>query len=134
MGNGRGVETMRPTSNRTGPRAGFTLVELLVVMTIIAILFALTAAAVVKSMPKMDETRTRNDISQLANAVQAFKTEFAVAYIPDKLVLPPSADPASLQYISALWPRLPLTASAGMPSLSNAAYWGVPSGTPKLTL
>ena len=64
-----------------GPRPGFTLVELLVVMTIIAILFALTAAAVTKAMAKANEVKTRNDISQLQSGVQAFKTDFNVAYI-----------------------------------------------------
>ena len=67
---------MRRTPNRPARRAGFTLVELLVVITIIAILFALTSAAVVKALGKMDEVRTRNDISQLAerDAVRSRQT------------------------------------------------------------
>ncbi len=114
---------MRRASNRFSPRHGFTLVELLVVMTIIAILFALAAAAVVKALTKADETKTRNEISQLQNGVQAFKTDFGVAYIPDTLYFPPSADPtgASSQYITSCWPRI---ASA---ALTTGSYWGAPS-------
>src|SRR5262249_22208659 len=102
-------------------RGGFTMVELLVVMTIIAILVALVAAAVTRVIGKGDEVRVRNDITQLANAVQAFKTDFKVEYIPSRLVLPPATDPESQQYISRLWPRLNPTA------YSNAAYWGAPA-------
>ena len=56
--------------------------------------------------------------------MQAFKTDFSVAYIPDKLYLPPAADPtgASSQYISSLWPRIQTAA------FSNGPYWGVPQG------
>jgi prepilin-type N-terminal cleavage/methylation domain-containing protein len=113
---------MRRTSIRPDSRPGFTLVELLVVMTIIAILFALTSAAVVKAMVKMDESRTRNDISQLQVGARGFMTDFGVAYIPDKLVLPPALDPVSNQYISSLWPRMPATI------LAQPGSWGVPPG------
>src|SRR5689334_13460660 len=103
---------MRRTPNRPGPRAGFTLVELLVVITIIAILFALTAAAVVKVLGKGDEAKVRHEISQLQSAVEAFKSEYRVTYLPDRLVLPPglpgepNADPESYQYITTVWPRI----------------------------
>src|SRR4051794_36951074 len=99
---------MRRTPTGPGRRGGFTLVELLVVITIIAILFALTSAAVVKAMGKADEVKLRNEISQLAGAVQAFKTEFQAPYLPDRLVLPPGMDPTgeSAQYVSSLWPRI----------------------------
>lgn len=125
---------MRRTPNRPGPRAGFTLVELLVVMTIIAILFSLTAAAVVKAIQKSDELRTRNDISQLQVGVQAFKTDFSVAYIPDTLYLPPAADPTgptglSAQYMTSVWPRLNSSLLANTPF--NCQYWsGGTASTP----
>jgi prepilin-type N-terminal cleavage/methylation domain-containing protein len=129
---------MRPLRTQPPHRAGFTLVELLVVITIIAILFALTAAAVFKAKIVADQTAVRNDISQLQNAVQAFKTDFSVSYIPDKLVLPPGNDTTSAQYIASLWPRMTGTSSAGPLSpgtvtfnLSGTnytpySYWGVP--------
>jgi prepilin-type N-terminal cleavage/methylation domain-containing protein len=123
---------MRPTSNRPGPRSGFTLVELLVVMTIIAILTSLTAAAVVKAIAKADEAKTRNDISQLGVGIQAFKSDFGVAYIPDTLYLPPGADPtgASTQYITSVWPRISPQALPSNPT--TCAYWGTGSTFVKL--
>jgi prepilin-type N-terminal cleavage/methylation domain-containing protein len=133
---------MRRTTTRPAPRSAFTLVELLVVMTIIAILVALTAAAVVKAIGKTDETKTRNEISQLAQAIQAFKTDFAVSYIPDLLYLPPGYDPRptadSVRYISGLWPRINAGALAGTNSTFSIGnvqytpftYWRVPNGTP----
>jgi prepilin-type N-terminal cleavage/methylation domain-containing protein len=135
---------MRRTPNRPDPRAGFTLVELLVVITILAILFALTAAAVVKALGKGDEAKVRNEVSQLANAVQAFKTDFSVPYLADRLVLPPGlpnepgADAESYQYLTTVWPRIdPRTLSRattsfilnGVPNTSYS-YWGVPGTTP----
>src|SRR5438128_1061938 len=113
---------MRRTSTPS-PRAGFTLVELLVVITIIAILMSLTTAAVVKVIGKRDELNARNDISQLGVGIQAFKTEFGVSYIPSRLYLPPSADPTgeSARYITSVWPRI------NTAFLSSGAYWGVPS-------
>lgn len=103
---------MRRTPNRPGPRAGFTLVELLVVITIIAILFALTSAAVVKALGKGDEVRTRNDISQLSSAIQAYKTHFAVAYLPSTFTIRntyAASDP-DIVYLKSVWPRLAVTA------------------------
>src|SRR5829696_3566898 len=114
---------MRRTPNRPGPRAGFTLVELLVVITILAILFALTAAAVVKALGKGDEAKVRNEVSQLANAVQAFKTDFQVPYLADTITLPPAADTTgeSLQYITTVWPRINKAVLAN-DAIGNA-YW-----------
>ena len=99
---------MRRTPNRHPARSAFTLVELLVVMTIIAILVALTAAAVVKAIQKADETKTRNEISQLAGSITAFKGEFQAQYVADQIVLPPGLDNTgeSARYITSLWPRI----------------------------
>jgi type II secretory pathway pseudopilin PulG len=112
-------------------------VELLVVMTIIAILFALTAAAVVRAMVKMDEGRTRNDISQLQVGVQAFKTDFGISYIPDTLYLPPGADPTkqSVQYMTSVWSRI-YNVNTGVDRISdnpiNRQYWGTGNAAVKL--
>jgi prepilin-type N-terminal cleavage/methylation domain-containing protein len=107
-------------------RAAFTLVELLVVILIIAILFSLAAGAVIKALGKADEVRARSDITQLANAVQAFKTQFQVSYVPDTLILPPGLDTsgASVQYISSLFPRI----NAGALSNNTTATFTTNSG------
>jgi prepilin-type N-terminal cleavage/methylation domain-containing protein len=120
---------MRTTPIRR--RAGFTLVELLVVITIIAILVALTAAAVVRALVKMDEAKTRNDISQLAGGFQAFKTKFQVPYVPSVLRLKTRVayntqspagdynaldpiDVESLTWLKSVWPRLGATPNPQM--------------------
>lgn len=135
---------MRRTPNRPGVRAGFTLVELLVVITILAILFALTAAAVVKVLGKGDEVKVRNEISQLQQAVTAYKTHFKVGYLPDRIVLPPGYDLATAQYITSVWPRIsagPMQGPAtGTPSpapftlnsqsYTVFSYWGISGSQP----
>lgn len=122
-------------------RGGFTLVELLVVITIIAILFGLIAAATVKLVGKGDELKVRNEVSQLAQAVQAFKQQFAVGYMPDLIYMPPGADPSgfSQQYVKSVWPRLNPAAlgTAATAMTINGVnyprgvfdYWGVPGNS-----
>jgi prepilin-type N-terminal cleavage/methylation domain-containing protein len=127
-------------------RGGFTLVELLVVITIIAILFALLSAAAVKLIGKGDETKLRSEISQLAQAVQAFKQQFAVGYVPDQIILPPFAQNGdnaqtlqlvseTQQFIKSVWPRISqATLNSSNFTLNGNAYtpytyWGVSNGT-----
>src|SRR5206468_6062565 len=83
------IYPMRRTTHPRPTRGGFTLVELLVVMTIIAILVALTSSAVLNAFQRGTDVQARNEVSQLASAVQAFKTQFQVAYVPDRLFFPP---------------------------------------------
>lgn len=99
---------MRRTPVGMTRRSGFTLVELLVVITIIGILMALTGAAVVKVMVVREEAETRSEISQLAAAVQAFKQQYAVPYIPSTFTLKNKYLPgeADLQYLKSVWPRI----------------------------
>src|SRR5262245_33043541 len=66
---------------------GFTLIELMVVMAIIAILVGLTVAAVMKFFGKADETKRRSDISQMQDNVAQFKAKFGVPYMPSRFVL-----------------------------------------------
>jgi prepilin-type N-terminal cleavage/methylation domain-containing protein len=56
-------------------RPGFTLVELLVVIAIIAILAGLLMAGVMVFLRKGPEVQNRNDLLQLAQALQKFKSE-----------------------------------------------------------
>src|SRR5262249_22687578 len=72
------------TSSR---RAGFTLVEVLVVVAIIAVLVSLTAAAVFKIYGEGDKLVARNDISNLAAAIEAFKSDRKVEWLPSRFRL-----------------------------------------------
>jgi prepilin-type N-terminal cleavage/methylation domain-containing protein len=65
-----------------GPRPGYTLIELLVVISIIAILAALTTAAVQRVRQMGRNATVRADIEQLTAAVENFKSKFRVDHLP----------------------------------------------------
>jgi prepilin-type N-terminal cleavage/methylation domain-containing protein len=115
-------------------RAAFTLIELLVVIAIIAILVGLLSAAVIRAFNKGAEVTARNDITQLSNAVGAFKQKFGV-YPPSRLRL--GLTPASynfgtaydqqlstdsIQFIQHCFPRFADSWTAA--GTGNASYWG----------
>jgi prepilin-type N-terminal cleavage/methylation domain-containing protein len=98
---------------RIKTRTGFTLVELLVVMAILAILVSLVVAGVFKYLELAPQTQTVNDIRQLAVAIESFKAKYLI-YPPSSIFLSNNvADysvapngPQSLAYLNAIWPRL----------------------------
>ncbi len=71
----------RPASRIPHPR-GFTLVELLVVITIIGILAALITVAAVGALKKAHETRTKAELNQIAGGVDEYKNK-TTAYPPN---------------------------------------------------
>src|SRR5438046_3809843 len=96
---------MRRT-NHPGSRGGFTLVELLVVVTIIAVLVGLISSGVIAALQRGSEVQARNEVTQLANGISAFKAQFQVQYVPDRLILPPGFDSATQQFLASAWPRI----------------------------
>jgi len=111
-----------------GSRGGFTLVELLVVVTIIAVLIALISSGVMAALARGTEVTVRNEVTQLANGVQAFKAQFQVPYIPDRMILPPVPDPNDDQatqklvadtrvFLTSVWPRL------NQANMVKGQYW-----------
>jgi prepilin-type N-terminal cleavage/methylation domain-containing protein len=116
-------------------RAGFTLIELLVVIAIIAILVSLTAAAVFKISGKGDELIARHDISNLAAAIEAFKQQMKVDFIPSRFRLredlfgyiagitsnpPDQLDVESWAYLKKLFPKIP-TPTAAVPNAGSVS-------------
>jgi type II secretory pathway pseudopilin PulG len=100
-------------------RAGISLVELLVVISLIAVLLGLLMAGVQMVRQRAREVQVRNDIQQLTVAVQQFKTKHHVSYMPSMIVLREdgaygthaNATVAALERRSAgdlrrIWPRL----------------------------
>ena len=92
-------------------RHGFTLVELLVVIAIITVLMSLLLAAVMRVTIKAEEVQTRNDISQLDQAIGSFKVKYGV-YIPSRFFLAKKQSDFtaagklgqdSLQYLTTIW-------------------------------
>jgi prepilin-type N-terminal cleavage/methylation domain-containing protein len=130
---------MKRVDVKRAGRTGFTLVEILVVIAIIAILVGLLTAAVAKSRGKISEVRNRNDIGQLAIALEAFHTKYK-AYPPSRIKLaerfndntyppllrnqPGTLDYDSVQFIAKMFPQILSPLPDGSPP-----PWANPSAT-----
>ena len=71
------------TSNR---RSGFTLIEVMIVIVILAILIGLLLPALANARTRVRQTQVRAEISQLENAIGAFKLRFGIEP-PSRIVL-----------------------------------------------
>ncbi len=102
------------TRSSAGRRPGFTLLELLIVITIIAILASMGLGAYWRVLQRAKETRASAEISELATALTDFKQRFG-AFPPSQLQLPPPAGSQSFQFLQKCFPY------ASVSSIS----WGV---------
>jgi general secretion pathway protein G len=83
---------MTRTRRDCARRAGFTLVELLVVIVIIAILVALTAAGVMAVLRQGPEKKAQQEIANLVNAIEQAKNGLnpeggPLPFLPSKILL-----------------------------------------------
>src|SRR5437899_3212598 len=78
---------MKLAFQSTPRRAGFTLIEMLLVIAIIIVLVAMLLPAIFGAIRKANETKVRNEISQLTTAVQIAQREFNVPYFPSRIRL-----------------------------------------------
>src|SRR5439155_2793394 len=67
-------------------RSGFTLVELVIVIAIIAILVSLISAAVFVALRNIVDTTARNDINQVHTGLSGFHQKFR-KYPPSLIIL-----------------------------------------------
>ncbi len=74
-------------------RRGFSLIELLIVVTVLAIIGAVSALAVTTQMAKSRDSKRKGHINQLHKLTEEYYTQFNV--YPEHLVIP--GDPGSPQ-------------------------------------
>lgn len=127
----------------TSSRRGFTLVELMVVIVIIALLVGLIMPAIFGAMTTARNAEVRTEISQLEAGISSFKTEFGVEP-PSNITLYVDqagwdSDPRSKAIIRRIWPQFNFAGTGGggwtAPTTLNGAeclvffLGGVRSGT-----
>ena len=102
-------------------RAGFTLVEMLVVIVIIAILAGLITAAAANAMWSAKQTKIKVEVDMLAAAMEAFKQKYN-SYPPTNLTCPQDANmlaAANTQltaFVARAFPRYsPVTMNSASP-------------------
>jgi prepilin-type N-terminal cleavage/methylation domain-containing protein len=96
-------------------RGGFTLIELMIVIGIIALLAGLLLVAIDKARRVGPRVQTKAEIGELNTAAESFKSTYNVQYLPTALLftsnwqqLPPGASPIlddSRNYLSKVWPK-----------------------------
>ncbi len=132
-----------------GPR-GFTLVELLAVILILAVLIALLLPAFNLALRTAKNSAASAEISQMAQALAQFKSQFGV-YPPSRVVLSETGDysPATIQsvysglsaaaatalsqrsvsYLRRTWPKMVLSTSGPIVNSTTKVYDFTGTGT-----
>ena len=77
-------------------KKGFTLVELLIVISIIAVLTLLGATNWIAQQQKARDARRKADLEQIRSALEMYRTDKATYPIGNQTVLPAALDPKSV--------------------------------------
>ncbi|MFN5054072.1 MAG: type II secretion system protein, partial [Planctomyces sp.] len=105
-------------SVRESARGGFSLIELLVAIVIIAILMALILPAIAGARSRAQVAQVTSDITQLDNAIAKFKSVYNVEP-PSSLYIPPVGDAskwpaADRSKVRAIWPQFNFDTNGGL--------------------
>jgi prepilin-type N-terminal cleavage/methylation domain-containing protein len=108
---------MRLAPARNTQRAGFTFVELLLVIAIIALLAGLLTSAALRALITAKKVRNRTDLGQLETSIEALKQHYKVAYIPSLIKLSETGnynlsnqlDADSVAFLTSVWPNINLS-------------------------
>jgi general secretion pathway protein G len=112
-----------PTTRRQRHRAGFTLVELLIVILIIGLLVSLISAATIRALASANRTRNAAELREISVAIESFKQKYGI-YPPSRIKLSEtlsypmsgtagSLDQISLSTLTRIWPRLAASGGSG---------------------
>jgi prepilin-type N-terminal cleavage/methylation domain-containing protein len=85
-------------------RRGFTLIELMVVIVILAILAALVTRAVMGAITKAKETAIELELDQLAGAIESYKAKYG-SYPPFDYSTGSNQPTALQKHVQSLFPR-----------------------------
>lgn len=119
----------RVQSDQRRPRSGFTMVEILIVITIIAILMALLLPAVMRAIGTGDRTQNFSQVNEIGAAIGLAKQKLNLPQIPPgpfRLKSVYTGTEGELLYLTAAWPDVPWT--------SGGYYLPLPSGVTQITL
>lgn len=124
-------------------RSGFTLVELMVVVVIIAILVGLVLPAIMGARQTARDAEVRNDISKIEQAITAFKVDFGIEP-PSQVTLfarqvdwdnPMLANSTrSKGLIKQIWPKFDFANCGGASTGGPMATFTVPGNPTQLNL
>ncbi len=108
-----------PTQNRFR-RAGFTLVELMIVMSIIALLIGLLVPVLAHVRQNATIVQVRTEIDGFTGSITQFKSKFGIEP-PSRITIYNNAagwksDPRSTQLIRKIFPQFNFAGSGGLPA------------------
>ncbi len=105
------------TAAQRTARSGFTLLELLIVIAVIAILVSLLTVAIVGARRRVQLAAVSAEITQLDQAIASFKTRYGIEP-PSSLTIPTSATGWSAedrQKVLRIWDQFDFTTLGGFP-------------------
>jgi prepilin-type N-terminal cleavage/methylation domain-containing protein len=112
----RSRSTIHNAGSNPKARLGFTIVEVLLVVAIIAVLGGLIVSFIFRMGSKGKEVQTTDEIRQLEAAVENFKSYYKVTYVPSHILLREDGnyqvggvdtlEADSLKYLKRVWPNL----------------------------
>lgn len=95
------------------------MVEILVVMAVLSVLFALATGAVMRGLQTAEDAAVGIEIRQLENGIAAFKAEFGTTFVPSTIILRNNLyfDPANpiekrtKDFLAQMFPRMQFAAT-----------------------
>lgn len=125
----------RPQS-LANPRAGFTLLELMIVIVIIALLVGLVLPAIMSARGRARDAEVRKDISDLEQAITQFKVVYGIEP-PSAITLyanPTAWDARSRGLIRQMWPQFNFGNCGGASSPMTMVFTGIPGNPATIEL
>lgn len=104
------------TAAQRTARSGFTLLELLIVIAVIALLMALLTSAIQGARLRARIAQVGSEISQLDSAIAKFNSTYNIDP-PSSLVIPPVGDPWAAidrSKVRAIWPQFDFATNGGL--------------------